>query len=181
MTETALISACLQGEEQAQQRLYKLYLPYVFSLVRRFGVAEHDTKDVIQEVFIEIFVSLPRYRVKKGALKPWIKTVAIRKIVKFQRSRKAWQMLDFQEEVTPASDQSYALPVDLENGPTLALIRQLPDGFREVFNLKVIDGYSHQEIAEMLSISPGTSRSQLSRAKAILRDKIKKSAYYDHL
>lgn len=181
MTETALISACLQGEEQAQKQLYELYLPYVFSLVRRFGISEHDTKDVIQEVFIEIFVSLPRYRVQKGALKPWIKTVAIRKIVKFQRNRKNWKMLDFQEEQVSPGGQSVSMPVEWEKGPALALIRQLPDGFREIFNLNVIDGYSHQEIAKMLSISPGTSRSQLSRAKAILREKIRKSAYYDHL
>lgn len=177
-----LISACVRGEGQAQKQFYELFLPYVFTIARRFGIDNSDIKDVVQEIFVEIFLQLSKYDAERGELKTWVSTLAKRKLLNFQRThqRRTAKLANFQLQPTPVKQQPQA-PVALSMEHLQARIHELPDGYRKVFQMKEIDGYSHQEIAQSLGISVSSSRSQLTRAKAQLRALLKKTDCYDHL
>lgn len=171
MQESLVIAACQRADSVAQRTLYESYLPYVLTIVRRFGFAEQEVPDVIQEIFIEVFYNIKKYDAAKGEFKYWLKSIAIHKILKMLRQRKRTDTVhldDFQCALT--TDE-----IDLQEMDTEYLIRligELPDGYRTVFNLYVVDGYSHEEIASLLGIDAGSSRSQLSRAKQVLKKKI---------
>jgi RNA polymerase sigma-70 factor (ECF subfamily) len=168
--ETAnLIRRCLKGDARAQQALYEHYLPYVLTIVRRFGIAEAEQADLIQEVFVAVFQGLDRFDTRKGDLHQWIRGLAVHKIIAHQQKRKRFRP----EELSLNHEQQLTTRIDLrelEAEYLLKLIAQLPPGYRTVFNLYVVEGYSHQEISQLLGISETGSRSQLSRAKSLLRD-----------
>lgn len=126
---------------------------------------------MVQEIFIETFVSIGNYNPKKGEFKYWLKSIAIHKILnQFRKNRIQFSNLaDLPNEDLPRTQ----IKLENLNAKYLTrLIAELPDGYRTVFNLYVIDGYSHKEIGEMLAISASASRSQLSRAKQLLQTKI---------
>jgi RNA polymerase sigma-70 factor (ECF subfamily) len=130
----------------------------------------HQEPDCIQEIFIEIFLALPKFDAAKGNLKTWIRTLAVRKLLNLKRDR---NQLRF-DEIDEVYDQQQP-PIAYENFAIeylMQAIASLPEGYNLVFNLFEIDGYSHAEIAEMLGISPASSRSQLSRAKQRLISKL---------
>lgn len=165
----ALVAACVRGHQRAHQALYESYLPYVLTVVRRFGVTEAHCPDVVQDIFVEVFLGLTRFDASKGELRHWIRGIAVHKIVEHQKKDKRLplQELNANYEIGPTAH------IDLGHLDTeylLTLIGQLPLGYRTVFNLYVVDGYTHEEIADMLGISAVGARSQLSRAKAMLRD-----------
>lgn len=163
MTDQHVIAACLRQEEVGQAQLYKLYLPYLLTIVRRYGFLAHQEPDCIQEIFIEIFLSLEKFDASKGALKTWIRTVAVRKLLNLKRDKNQLQFDDL-EDASLHSTKAIAYG-NFEIEYLMQAIASLPEGFCLVFNLFEIDGYSHAEIGEMLGISPASSRSQLSRAK----------------
>mgnify|MGYP001801682792 CR=1 FL=1 len=127
-------------------------------------------KDVMQEIYIEIFSSLSKFDPTKGEIKYWVKSIAIHKILNYQRKKGLeWvdkEILPEYESYMPSVSEKY----DAEY--LLKLISFLPDGYRTVFNLSVVDGYSHKEIGQLLGISESSSRSQLSRAKKLLQEKL---------
>ena len=166
MTDRHVIAACLRLDPEAQATLYRAYLPYVLTVVRRYGFAAHEEPDCVQEVFIEVFGALPGFDADRGALKPWLRTVAVRKLLKIRRRRRiAWASLDDVSEAAQATVDYSAF----DTAYLLQAIAHLAPGYCLVFNLFEIDGYSHTEIAESLGISEASSRSQLSRAKNQLR------------
>lgn len=173
MKEKDLIERCIKEDPTAQKELYETYVSYILSICRRFGLQETDLKDAIQEIFIEVFLSLKQYNTNKGELKYWVKTIAIRKLIKLRRKKHPLTVVNLEdvalEKSTPLDYNIQALDTEY----ITALIAGLPDGYRTVFNLFVIDGYSHKEIAHLLEIDVASSRSQLSRAKSILRTKLK--------
>jgi RNA polymerase sigma-70 factor (ECF subfamily) len=141
-------------------------------IVRRFGILEQDLADVIQEIFIEVFVNIGRYNAKKGAFKFWLKSIVINKTMNIQRKQKrAQQTIVLDSEKIEKENISTEFN-HLDNDLLIQLIKTLPDGYRNVFNLYVIEDLSHQEISEQLGIDVVTSRSQLSRAKQLLRKKL---------
>ncbi len=160
------IKACIRQEAQACKLFYETYLPYLLTIVRRYGITAHDEADYIQEIYVELFSSLEKYNDKRGALSTWIRTIAVRKILNLKRSKhnsKVVALEDYLEhkEVSISYDR-----YDAEY--LLKAIKSLPLGYRNVFNLYEIDGFSHKEISEMLQISTSSSRSQLTRAKKAL-------------
>lgn len=168
METTKLIKACLKGCAHAQRELYLHYLPYVLTIVRRFGVYEAEHPDLIQEIFVAVFQGLGRFDANKGDLHHWIRGLSVHKIVAHQKKRQRFSA----EELSSIQENKLGVPIDLQHLDTeylLDLINQLPPGYRTVFNLYVVDGYDHEEIAKMLNISTAGSRSQLSRAKSLLR------------
>jgi len=173
LTEKQQIDACCRGDARAQKSLYEAYLPYVLSITRRYGVADRDTPDVVQDIFVAIFSNLDRYNPSKGALKPWLRSVAVHQILKFLRSRSKHQVVD-----APPSphlpDHSSGKLESIEAQYLVDMIARLPTQYRLVFNLYAVEGYAHREIAKQLHISVGTSRSSLSRARQLLQKEVER-------
>lgn len=171
MEENNLINGCKKADPIAQQALYEIYLPYLLAIIRRFGVAEGQLPDLVQEIFVQIFLSIHRFDPQRGTLKYWLKAIAIHQILKLLRQRT--NVLRGALNLEIVSETEVSIPFSaLEADYLIALIAELPLGYRTVFNLQVIDGYSHAEIGQMLNIDEATSRSQLARAKQLLRKKI---------
>lgn len=179
MSTATLIRKCLKGNARAQQQLYEQYLPYLLSIIRRFGVDTAEERDLIQEIFIAVFQGLKRFDAKKGDLHHWLRGLAIHKTIAFQRKQQRLKA----EELIVSAQLTRTTTIDLSYFDTqylLELIARLPIGARTVFNLYVVDGYSHEEIGKMLEISPVGSRSQLSRAKKLLREALEAQKIKDH-
>ncbi len=170
MTDRELIAGCLNKDPDSQRMLYEIYMPYIYGICKRFNVAQEEVKDVIQEIFVEVFSSLHRYIEEKGQLKFWIKSIAIHLILKiFRKKQIVYQEWKEESCCLPIQDPSIQL---LEAEYLLQLVAELPEGYRIIFNLYVVDGYSHREIGSMLNIAESSSRSQLSRAKKLLQQKL---------
>jgi RNA polymerase sigma factor (sigma-70 family) len=169
MTDHQLIEACLRLERAAQFELVQRFGPRLLTVCRRYTPAGQDARDSLQDAFVLVFRNLDRYDPQRGPLWPWIKTVAIRETLKKHRRKASLVFDDLEKE-----DGMVSLPdpiswQGLEAEYLLSLIARLPDGHRNVFNLVAIEGYSHEECASLLGISPGTSRSALSRARRQLQ------------
>jgi len=171
MQDDQLIKQCIKRNAKAQEVLYKRYLPYLLTIIRRYGIHTSNERDVIQEIFIEIFSSLPKYDSDKGHLKTWIRTLAVHKVLKIKRRAGSLLIVDIGVHQDAKNDKLISYQ---EHAPEYIYdaIKTLPTGYQTVFNLYEVDGYSHDEIAKMLNISAAGSRSQLSRARSMLRTKL---------
>jgi len=171
LQEKQIIERCKKGDQTAFRLLYESFLPYVLTINRRFGMLEKNIPDVVQEIFIEVFKNIKRFDSRKGAFKYWLKSIVIHNILNFQRAAKKHKEVELTalNETTPIEN----LELDsVDKDFLLGLISELPEGYRTVFNLYIIDGFSHKEIGNQLGIDPVSSRSQLSRAKQLLKKKI---------
>jgi len=166
----ALLPLCILGKAYAQQSLYEAFLPYIYTICKRYFIPEHFLKDMVQEIFSSMFLSLEKYQESAGSFKPWLRSIAVYKIIDHKRKKKpqSLELLDYTEQVS--TDNNALSELYLQN--LLNLISTMPDGYRIVFNMFLIEGFSHKEIAVHLKITEKTSRSQLSRAKGWLRNKI---------
>lgn len=172
-TEEDFIQRCLDNDPQAQKELYRRFAPKMFGICLRFTKNKMEAEDVLQEGFIKIFTYLKDYR-SEGSLEGWIRRTIINTAINYYKKR-IKELSDIQVEQLEISDQDIEGIIDkLSANELLSLIQKLPDGYRMVFNLSVIEGYTHKEVGKMLGISENTSKSQLSRARAVLQSKIKK-------
>jgi RNA polymerase sigma factor (sigma-70 family) len=166
MSEEFLISGCLQGNPVSQRELYSRYSPKMLAVCYRFASSREDAEDMLQEGFIKVFAQLHSFQ-NKGAFEGWIRRIIVHTCINLLKKYKK-----FNESV----DLDYALQAQVkDNIPSLMQakqvvesIRMLPIGYRTVLNLYAIEGYSHKEIGEILEIGESTSRSQYTRAKAML-------------
>ncbi len=168
--EPDLIKACIRGERKAQKQLYETYSARFLAICFRY-VKERDlAEDVMIEGFMKIFEKLPQYEAK-GSFEGWMKRVMVTQSLLALRNNKYLSMeINLEPEVENSQIQ---IETDhLETSDLMDLIKHLPVGYRTVFNLYAIEGYSHQEIAKLLGITESTSKSQLSRARQILKQKI---------
>ncbi len=170
MTEAQLIHDCKQGKKAAQYLLVQRHAGMLLSVCRRYARDEAMAKDVLQETFLRIFTHIGKYE-PTGSFEAWMRRIAVR------RSLQWLEKSAFQHELQPADlpdyqtvEHSIAAQMGVEE--IMQLVMELPPGFRAVFNLAVVEGYSHQEIAAMLGITENTSRSQLTRARQALQEKI---------
>ncbi len=163
-----IIEGCQQQRRESQKALYDLYCDAMFTIAFRIVNNSDDAHDVLQETFIEVFKHIKSFR-NESSVGAWIKTILVRKALKKLKELKF---------VDNFGENGVEIPPDclddLSGEYLEQLILSLPEGFRTVFLLFEVEGYSHQEIAEMLNISQNTSKSQLSRAKKSLRMKIEK-------
>lgn len=168
MTENELIEACLAGNRLAQRELYERYKGAMFTLAYRVTSDFDLAHDVLQEAFIKIFRALPQFR-RESTLGAWIKTIVVRTAISRVKRQPTF------EELSPEHTQGWVDWGDYLDAEYLEkAIQSLPDGYRTVFVLIEIEGYQHQEVAEMLNISAGTSKSQLFYAKKRLRKMLEK-------
>lgn len=161
------LAGCRAGDRGAFKRLYQEFAPYVYTICRRYGVREDDCADKLQDIFAEIFSCIDRFKAEKGTLRAWIRSIAVHKILSSKR-RRVLDVVHLNERHDMAGSDLNALH-RLEEADLLRLIDRMPDGYRTIFNLYVVDGYAHDEICEILGIRADTSRSQLSRARKWLQ------------
>jgi RNA polymerase sigma-70 factor (ECF subfamily) len=173
--ETDIIKRCLNGDRKAQRDIYEAYSGKFLSLCLRYVKNSMVAEDVMIEGFMKIFEKLPQFE-GKGSLEGWMRKIMVTQSLLYLRDNKNLLMeinLEGQEH-TPAlgvADQ------DINYQDLFQLITELPVGFRTVFNLYVIEGYSHREIQDMLGISESTSKSQLSRARSALKNRLLEESY----
>lgn len=165
-----LIEACVKGDRTAQRNLYDIFSKRMFMVCLRYTKSQQEAEDVLQDSFIKIFKNLKSYR-GDSRLDYWIKRIVVNTALNSQRNKLyMYPMMDI-DEVKNVYDHSKTLS-SFQMEELLNMIRELPTGCRTVFNLFAIEGYSHKEIAQMLEVSEGTSKSQFSRARKLLREKI---------
>jgi RNA polymerase sigma-70 factor (ECF subfamily) len=163
-----LINDCKQENRTAQENLYRLLSPKIFAVCLKYSRNYEEAQDNLQEGFLLIFEKIDKFQFK-GSFEGWAKRVVINYILQQYRSKGVFEIVS---ENLPDNE---TVELDEENVSMdflTKIIQELPDRYRLVFNLYVIDDFSHKEIAELLSISVGTSKSNLARAKAILKEKI---------
>jgi len=166
-----LLEGCLRRDSKAQAALYHQYKGRFFGICRRYAQSKEDAEDIFQDAFVKIFLNLNELR-NAEQLSAWIRRVVVNVCVDYYHKRV--NFVDFNEvpEVASHDWQGDSVISQMSNQELLSAVNELPDGARMVFNLYVIDGYTHQEIADMLHISEGTSKSQLFFAKKILKKKL---------
>jgi RNA polymerase sigma factor (sigma-70 family) len=164
-----LIHRCQQGDRDAHFRLYKLYSKAMFNVGFRITGNEDDAEDVLQESFISAFRNLDGYR-GDASFGSWLKKIVINKAINLLKKRK-WELMPEDKEFdVPEEDAEQEYLPSLSIDKVRQAIQQLPDGYRSVLSLYLLEGYDHQEIAEIMSITESTSKSQLNRAKNKLRE-----------
>ena len=166
-----LIDPCIQGNRRAQELLYSSMAPELYGLCMRYSKDDYEAQDVLQLGFIKVFKSIASFR-REGSFEGWVRRIMVNTAVENYHKRKADQSWIDINEIHDIAGDTFEMDA-LEVQDLLKLIQELPDGFRIVFNMYAIEGYSHKEIAKLLNISEGTSKSQLSRARALLKRKIK--------
>lgn len=169
-TDQQLKIACLEGHPDAQRYLYESFAAYVFTICRKYFVPAHYQKDMIQDIFSEVFMKLQHFNPKKGSLKVWIRQISVHRVIDYKRKSGRIQNFESNSTFTESTAPDVWEKLYLED--FLRLIEPMPEGYRIVFMLNISEGYNHNEISEMLGISKETSRSQLSRAKNWLRKNI---------
>ncbi len=169
-----IIQACRSGNRAAQKRLYQFYFAYGMSVALRYAGEESEAEDIFNEAFFKVFSKLNQYD-ERYDFKKWFRRILINTAIDYQRKYKKMHLasldVKYQEQVEGARNEGLA---SLLYEDILAEIQALTPGYRVVFNLYAIDGYKHQEIAEQLNISVGSSRSNYARARSILQEKLQK-------
>lgn len=167
-----LIEGCINGDRGSQEKLYRQFSAAMYGLCMQYASSEEDAQDILQDGFVKVFKKIEQVRDAK-AFPGWIRRLMINTALERYRSQVVMHRLD--EEPMVLKEQITEETLDEINAEALVLmIRDLPPRYRMVFNLYAIEGYSHKEIAEKLGISDGTSKSNLSRARAILQEKVKR-------
>jgi len=169
LEEQKLVSHCVKGDEKAQKQLYECYANQMFRLCLRYTGNAMDAEDVMITAFHKVFKNIKTFEYRgESSLTKWIKTIMINESLMLLRcSRKyIFEPIDAHEQVADGDDTE----IDAEQ--IYQSILRLPDGYRTVLNLFVIDGLSHEEIAKQMGISVNTSKSQLSRARALLKSQL---------
>lgn len=172
--EELLIDLVKQGDEQAMRILYCRGIRYLSAVCSRYIDGEEDIKDVLQDAFLKIFASMKSFEYRgEGSLKGWMTKITLNETLKFIKNNSRMHFVELKQE---EMDEIDAEPNTEGIPPAVihSMIRELPDGYRTIFNLYVIEEKSHKEIAELLGIKADSSASQLHRAKAMLAKKIKK-------
>lgn len=174
MSEKELIKACKKKKQFAQKILYERYYEKMFRTCYRYLANTTNTEDVLVEGFLKVFEHISKFEYRNGnSLQNWMKTIMINESLMYLRKNK--RMILFTDETV--FEHHYTIDDKLEIKDIHNAIAMMPVGFRTVFNLYVIEGYSHKEIAKKLNISEQTSKSQLSRAKKYLQKLIKDLDY----
>ncbi len=173
-SEEQIINGCIMGDRKMQRLLYERFASQMFAVCLRYTKDHHAAEDVLQDGFVKIFRYIGNFR-KQGSFEGWVRRIFINTAIEYLRkSVNLYPMVTDEGKTIDVEDNFVFDGLEVED--LLAIIQTLSPGYRTVFNLYAIEGYSHKEIAEMLKISEGTSKSQLARARQILVDKVESSA-----
>lgn len=171
ITESDLIKGAVAGDRRMQEELYNRFSPKMYAVCLRYANNSNDAQDLLQEGFIKVFRNLHRFRAE-GSFEGWMRRVFVNTSIEYFRKKSAQLTSVSEKEENTIEDSDITALDQLAEKDIIAIIQELSPGYRTVFNLYVVEGYSHKEIGEMLGISEGTSKSQLARAKALLQKKI---------
>ena len=168
--EKELIELAVENNRHAQQKVYSKFAPKMLSVCRQYIKDVHQAEDIMITAFMKVFTNLQHFE-HKGSFEGWIRRIMVNECISYIRANKKISFLEdenYKEESANATESQFNVE------EIQFLIDTLPDGYKMVFNLYAIEGYKHQEIAELLSINEGTSKSQLSHARRILQSEISK-------
>lgn len=170
MSLDRLIHDCKKGNRKAQEQLYRNYANVLFGVCLKYSRNKTEAEDNLHDSFMIIFNKIDQYT-KKGSFEGWIKRITVNTVLQKYRKEEHLNLVseNFQEEIDV--DTGYT---DISLATLLGYIQELPNKYRTTFNLYVLDGHSHKEISELLGTSAGTSKSNLARARMILKEKIEK-------
>lgn len=170
MTIADIIIGCKKGDPACQKLLVERYAPFLMSVSRRYIPSNMDPEDNLQDSMIKILRWIDRFDPERGSLEAWMKRIVINTALDKLKKKSSARNLPLEDvKHVGIEPESY---MDLDGDNVLKLIETLPDGYKQIFNLYVIEGFSHKEIANTLQIGESSSRSSLARAKEILRKKL---------
>lgn len=173
-----LLRGCLDENREAQRKLYRLFYGYAMSICIRYSKDAEEAKDVLNDGFLKVFTKLQQYDSKKP-FKGWVRRIMINTALdNYRHNLKHYNLADI-ENADPAAD-TFDVLKKMDYEYLISLVQELSPAYRAVFNLYAIDGYTHEEIGEILGISPGTSKSNLAKARANLRAALIKDRVDEH-
>lgn len=179
VSEFEIIKGCKAGKHKSQRCLYERYSKKMLGVCLRYCHSKEDAEDVLQEGFIKVFSNIDTFK-EEGSFEGWIRRIMINTALNnYQSNLKRYYQADISEELEIVADNPDAF-ARLSATELLTLVQSMPLGYRMVFNMFAIEGYSHKEIGDMLDISENTSKSQLSRARVYLQKKIEDLAQVEY-
>lgn len=171
MDDFTMVSACTKGDSRAQRALFDKFAPKMLSICKRYIQNGDEAEDVLQDGFVKIFQKISDFK-HEGSLEGWMRRIIVNTALDAIRKNKKWlgtSQIEAVENHVSFDDTAFD---DMDVNYLLRMINDMPDGYRVVFNMFAIEGYSHKEIAETLGVSENTSKSQYSRARAFLRTQL---------
>ena len=169
MTEEAILKGCLNNDASAQRELYNRYSPKMLAVCYRFAHNREDAEDMLQEGFIKVFLQIHTFE-NRGAFEGWVRRIVVHTCINILKKNKKFNESVDILNATGVQVRQESVTAIIQAKQVVECIRLLPMGYRTVLNLYAIEGYSHREISNMLDIEESTSRSQYTRAKAMLED-----------
>lgn len=172
LSEEEMIKGCIDGNRICQRELYDRNASKMLGVCMRYAKDKAEAEDMLQEGFIKVFKNISRFR-NEGSFEGWIRQIMVFTAINLfnQRKRKFKESLDTEFYDAPVDDQVIEKIAAKE---IVALVQQMPEGYRTIFNLYAVEGYTHREIGELLNIAEGTSKSQYSRAKQYMQESLTK-------
>ena len=178
-SEKELIDGCAKGDRVAQRALYECYCRRMLVMCQRYAKSTQEAEDILQEGFIKIFGSISSLR-EEAKLTTWMTRIMINTALNMQRQKLYLLPMVDVNDANLYEQEEISLS-DFHFTELIRMVQSLPDGCRIIFNLFAIEGYGHKEIADMLKISEGTSKSQYNRAKSLLQAKLKAERKYENV
>lgn len=170
LSEDEIIQGCIVGDRTAQKALYTTYSPKMFAVCLRYAKDYHNAEDILQDGFIKVFRYIANFR-KEGSFEGWLRRIFVNTAIEhLRKSVHLYSIVDQEDKPIDIVDESIYDVLDHQD--LLDMVQSLSPGYRTVFNLYVIEGYTHKDIADLLGISEGTSKSQLARARTLLQKKV---------
>jgi RNA polymerase sigma factor (sigma-70 family) len=173
MNDYSLVEECVRGNQRAQKTLFERFAPKMLAVCQRYAKDIDEAEDILQDGFVKVFLKLGAFK-QQGSLEGWIRRIMVNTAL--DQIRKNGRLLGDTDvdSVEFKLDSNDYIVEGLMAEDLMKLVMSMPDGYKTVFNLFAIEGYSHAEIAEMLGVNESTSKSQYSRARAYLRERIEK-------
>jgi RNA polymerase sigma-70 factor (ECF subfamily) len=170
--DKSFIIKLLRNDKKAQEAFYQQLAPKMYGVCLRFALDKDDAADILQDGFIRVFVHLKDFR-GEGSLEGWVRRTIVNTAINYYNKRIKQGVKTDLDQVKETNQTRSLVVENMSTCELLNMVNELPDGYRTVFNLNIIEGYTHKEIGEMLGISENTSKSQLSRARASLQKRLK--------
>lgn len=175
LEDDSILEGCIAGSRSAQSALYRKYSPVMMAVCLRYAQNRDEAEDILQEAFLKIFQNIRSFR-KEGSFEGWMKRIMINHALNYFRKNRRLPFIEDLETINETevmeSDDQISVHAPVSADTIIALIQMLPPGYRLVFNMYVFEEYSHKEISEALSISENTSKTQLLKARRMLRKKL---------
>ena len=171
-SDEQIIAGCRAGDRKYQELLYQRFASKMFTVCMRYAAESNSAQDLLQEGFVKIFKNIDKFR-GEGSFEGWIRRIFVNTCLEFVRKKANMYVVQDTETVKVEYHDENALQ-KLMKEDLMEMIQSLSTGYRTIFNLYVIEGYSHKEIAELLNVTEGTSKSQLARARYLLQKKVER-------